>query len=70
MARLTFDTDESKMLRDSAREHAADGDGLLAYVLERIGTEGIDLSACTPYEDIRARHGLSDDDAAHTAGAA
>ncbi|MGA4800382.1 hypothetical protein [Streptomyces lavendulocolor] len=70
MARLIFDRDEAAKLRDSAREHATAGDGLLAYVLEHIATEGVDLSACASYDDVRARHGLGDDDAARTAGAA
>ncbi|MFD8205829.1 hypothetical protein ACFV2S_05380 [Streptomyces sp. NPDC059695] len=70
MAHLIFDEDEVQQLRDSARDHAAAGEGMIAYVLERLAAEGIDLSKATPYEDIQARHGLGDTDAAHAAGAA
>ncbi|MFE7586422.1 hypothetical protein ACFU5Y_33200 [Streptomyces gardneri] len=70
MAHLTFDEDEAQQLRESARERAAAGEGLLAYALEQLAAEGIDLSKVTPYAEIQARHGLGDLDAARTAGAA
>ncbi|MDJ0466801.1 hypothetical protein [Streptomyces sp. H27-C3] len=70
MAHLVFDNDESRQLRDSAREHADAGDTLLAYVLENMASEGIDLDKLTPYEDIRARHGLDSDGQQHASGAA
>ncbi|MFD7980230.1 hypothetical protein ACIRSU_11125 [Streptomyces sp. NPDC101160] len=70
MAHLIFDEDEQQQLRASAREHAAAGEGLLAYALEQLAAEGIDLSKVTPYEDIQARHGLGGQDAARTPGAA
>ena len=70
MARLIFDEDERQQLRESAREHAADGESLLPYALEQLAAEGIDLSRVTPYEEVQARHGLGDTDAARTAGAA
>ncbi|WP_328484895.1 hypothetical protein [Streptomyces zaomyceticus] len=65
-----FDEDEARQLRESARERAAAGEGLLAYTLEQLAAEGIDLSKATPYADVQARHGLGDTDAARTAGAA
>ncbi|MFE7598392.1 hypothetical protein [Streptomyces sp. NPDC057494] len=70
MAHLTFDEGEAQQLRDAAREHAVAGEGMIAYVLEQLAAEGIDLSKVTPYEDIQARYGLGDTDAARTAGAA
>ncbi|MFE5484061.1 hypothetical protein [Streptomyces sp. NPDC056527] len=36
MAHLIFDEDEQQQLRDSARERAAAGEGLLAYALQSI----------------------------------
>ena len=70
MAHLIFDEDEAQQLRDSARERAASGEGLLAYALEQLAAEGIDLSKATSYADIQARYGLGDTDAARTPGAA
>ncbi|MET9436909.1 hypothetical protein [Streptomyces sp. NPDC006551] len=70
MAHLIFDEDEQQQLRASARERAAAGEGLLAYALEQLAAEGIDLARVTPYEDIQARYGLGDADAARTSGAA
>ncbi|MEU8528365.1 hypothetical protein AB0C77_22635 [Streptomyces sp. NPDC048629] len=68
MAHLTFDEDETRMLRDSARERAADGDGLLAYALQQLAAEGVDLTKVTPYAEVQARYGLGD--AARTPGTA
>ncbi|MFI8916696.1 hypothetical protein ACIGW4_34500 [Streptomyces sp. NPDC053513] len=70
MAHLIFDEDEAQQLRDSAREHAAAGEGMLAYALAQLAAEGIDLSKATPYADIQARYGLGDQDADRTPGAA
>ncbi|MET9725431.1 hypothetical protein [Streptomyces zaomyceticus] len=70
MAHLIFDEDEAQQLRDSARERAADGEGLIAYALEQLAAEGIDLSKATSYADVQARYGLGDTDAARTPGAA
>ncbi|MFF5924336.1 hypothetical protein ACFY8C_39400 [Streptomyces flavochromogenes] len=42
MAHLIFDEDEAPQLRESARERAAAGEGLLAYTLEQLAAEGID----------------------------
>ncbi|GHJ98103.1 hypothetical protein SNE510_76220 [Streptomyces sp. NE5-10] len=70
MAHLIFDEGEQQQLRTSAREHAAGGEGLLAYALEQLAAEGIDLSKVTPYADVQARYGLGDTDAARTPGAA
>ncbi|GGU11438.1 hypothetical protein [Streptomyces lateritius] len=70
MAHLIFDEDEQQQLRESARERAAAGEGLLAYALEQIAAEGIDLSNATPYAAVQARYGLGDADAARTPGAA
>ncbi|MGW2207068.1 hypothetical protein [Streptomyces sp. NPDC001774] len=66
MAHLIFDEDEQQQLRTSARERAASGEGLLAYALEQLAAEGIDLSTATPYATVQARHGLGDQDAART----
>ncbi|MFD3537741.1 hypothetical protein [Streptomyces sp. NPDC058664] len=70
MAHLIFDEDEARQLRESARERAAAGEGLLAYTLEQLAAEGIDLSQATPYAEVQARYGLGGTDAARTAGAA
>ncbi|MFE1230598.1 hypothetical protein [Streptomyces sp. NPDC058745] len=70
MAHLIFDEDEQQQLRNSARERAAAGEGLLAYALEQIASEGIDLATATPYATVQARHGLGDTDSARTPGAA
>lgn len=66
MARITFDPDEVEALRASARESAL-GDPLVAYQLQRIADEGIDLEQCVPYEDIQERYGLGSSDTAHAA---
>ncbi|WP_331717885.1 hypothetical protein OG468_41400 (plasmid) [Streptomyces zaomyceticus] len=62
MAHLIFDEDEARQLRESARERAAAGEGLLAYTLEQLAAEGIYLSKATPYADVQGpprarRHG-------------
>ncbi|MFF9914802.1 hypothetical protein [Streptomyces sp. NPDC013457] len=66
MAHLIFDEDEQRKLRESARERAAAGEGLLAYALEQLAAEGINLATATPYAAVQARHGLGDGDAART----
>ncbi|MCX5232942.1 hypothetical protein [Streptomyces sp. NBC_00233] len=48
MAHLIFGEDEARQLRESARECAAAGEGLLACTLEQLAAEGIDLSKATP----------------------
>ncbi|MFD5329311.1 hypothetical protein [Streptomyces sp. NPDC127092] len=70
MAHLIFDEDEQQQLRASAREHVAAGEGLLAYALEQLAAERIDLSKVTPYEEIQARYGLGEADASRTPGSA
>jgi hypothetical protein len=66
--RITFEAEEAAKLRTSARAAALD-DPQLAYVLQQIADEGIDLDACTPWETIRERHGMPplDDDQADVA---
>ncbi|MER7959976.1 hypothetical protein [Streptomyces sp. NPDC096030] len=66
MAHLIFDDDEQQQLRASARERTAVGESLLAFALQQIAAEGIDLSTATPYAAVQARHGLGDTDAART----
>lgn len=55
--RITFEPDEAEKLRASAREAALD-EPQLAYVLQQIADEGIDLDACTPWEQLRERLGM------------
>nr|WTB35291.1 hypothetical protein OG781_42735 [Streptomyces sp. NBC_00830] len=53
MARITFDHVEVDALRATARAEFPDNPAL-AYVLENLAAEGIDLDACRLWEDIRA----------------
>ncbi|MFE4206115.1 hypothetical protein ACFRSX_32645 [Streptomyces goshikiensis] len=68
--RIVFDPAEQEALRADARE-MADGDPQIAYVLERLAGEGVDLDAVTSWEDLRENLGQRplDDDAptAHVA---
>ncbi|MFM9373217.1 hypothetical protein [Streptomyces sp. Da 82-17] len=52
MAHLVFDPDEQHDLRADARDLALTDPGV-AYVLERIAAEGVDLEQCTDWEDLR-----------------
>ncbi|MFE5300192.1 hypothetical protein [Streptomyces sp. NPDC056632] len=61
MAHLTFNQAEQRELRASARAEFP-GNPALAYVLENLAAEGIDLDRCRDWEDIRAEHGLPDSD--------
>ncbi|MFD3728820.1 hypothetical protein [Streptomyces sp. NPDC058671] len=49
---LVFDPAEQEALRADARE-MADSDPRIAYVLERLAGEGVDLNAITSWEDLR-----------------
>lgn len=58
MAHLVFDTEEQEALRAQARDLALT-DPSVAYVLERLATEGVDLDKdCTDWEDVRLAAGL------------
>ncbi|MGW6570060.1 hypothetical protein [Streptomyces sp. NPDC054975] len=57
MAHLTFDAAEQQQLRDAARTEFP-GNPALAYVLENLASEGIDLDRCRDWDDIRAEKGL------------
>jgi hypothetical protein len=54
---LVFNTAERDALRADARELALADPGV-AYVLERLASEGIDLEACRDWEDLRLELGL------------
>ncbi|MBT2439939.1 hypothetical protein J7E93_07350 [Streptomyces sp. ISL-36] len=57
MAHLTFDEAEQRELREAARAEFP-GNPALAYVLENLASEGIDLDRCRDWDDIRAEQGL------------
>ncbi|MEV7442992.1 hypothetical protein AB0O22_17880 [Streptomyces sp. NPDC091204] len=54
--RIVFDPAEQDALRADARE-MADGDPQIAYVLERLAGEGVDLDAVTSWEELRDKLG-------------
>ncbi|MGW6985156.1 hypothetical protein ACWGE1_37830 [Streptomyces sp. NPDC054932] len=54
--RIVFDEAEQDALRADARDLAVD-DPQIAYVLERLAGEGIDLERITPWEDLRENLG-------------
>lgn len=54
--RIVFDPAEQEALRADARE-MADSDPQIAYVLERLAGEGVDLDAVTSWEDLRENFG-------------
>ncbi|MFD8645506.1 hypothetical protein ACFV14_34955 [Streptomyces zaomyceticus] len=68
MAHLTFDGAERRELREAARAEFP-GNPALAYVLESLAAEGIDLDTCRDWDDIRADKGLPEknDEAPHVA---
>lgn len=55
--RIVFDPDEQEALRADARDRAQD-DPRLAYVLERLASEGVDLEECAPWDELREQYGL------------
>lgn len=55
--RIVFDPAEQEALRADARDQAHD-DPHVAYVLERLASEGIDLDVCKDWEDLRIEAGL------------
>ncbi|MFE7584613.1 hypothetical protein ACFU5Y_23975 [Streptomyces gardneri] len=57
MAHLVFDQAEQRELRGAARAEFP-GNPALAYVLENLASEGIDLNRCRDWDDIRAEKGL------------
>jgi hypothetical protein len=59
MPRLTYSTDEAHALLTQADHTAAAGqDPALADLYRTLATEGLDLEACTPDEDLRAQLGM------------
>ncbi|WP_147420140.1 hypothetical protein [Streptomyces sp. WM6372] len=54
--RIVFDEAEQDALRADARDLAG-VDPQIAYVLERLAGEGIDLDRITPWEDLRENLG-------------
>ncbi|MER6121104.1 hypothetical protein ABT173_00055 [Streptomyces sp. NPDC001795] len=57
MARIAFDPQEADGLRAAARAEFPENP-TLAYVLQQLADEGIDLDKCRPWEDIRAERGM------------
>ncbi|GAA2836535.1 hypothetical protein ACFQ0M_48660 [Kitasatospora aburaviensis] len=66
MARIVFDAEESAGLHAAAAAEFPAAPAL-AYVLERLASEGIDLDGCVPWETLRAEAGLTDDGGAQVA---
>lgn len=66
--RLVFDPAEAERLRATAREESLRRP-LLAYALEQVATEGIDLDSCATWEDLREQYGIpsSEDSASDVA---
>lgn len=60
MARLTFEPDEADQLRAEARAVALETPAL-AYALQQMADEGVDLDTCRTWEQIRAERGLPTD---------
>lgn len=56
MLRIVFDPAEQEALRADARE-LADCEPQIAYVLERLAGEGVDLDRVTAWEDLRENLG-------------
>ncbi|MDJ0465044.1 hypothetical protein [Streptomyces sp. H27-C3] len=57
MAHLVFSSQEQQQMRESARSEFP-GNPALAYVLESLASEGIDLDKCRDWEDLRLEKGL------------
>ncbi|MFF2778898.1 hypothetical protein ACFVU3_28870 [Streptomyces sp. NPDC058052] len=57
MAHLTFSEAEQRELREAARSEFP-GNPALAYVLENLASEGIDLDRCRDWDDVRVEQGL------------
>ncbi|GAA2770402.1 hypothetical protein XF35_39550 [Streptomyces platensis subsp. clarensis] len=57
MAHLIFSEDEQRELREAARAEFP-GNPALAYVLENLAAEGIDLDRGRDWEDLRVEAGL------------
>ncbi|MFG3343458.1 hypothetical protein ACGF1Z_00145 [Streptomyces sp. NPDC048018] len=57
MANLIFNEDEQRELREAARAEFP-GNPALAYVLENLAAEGIDLDRCRDWDDLRVEKGL------------
>ncbi|MER7960303.1 hypothetical protein [Streptomyces sp. NPDC096030] len=54
--RIVFDPAEQNALRADARE-MADCDPQIAYIMERLAGEGVDLERVTSWEDLRENLG-------------
>ncbi|MEY9842845.1 hypothetical protein [Streptacidiphilus sp. EB103A] len=57
MARIVFDPQEAEGLRAAAKAEFP-GTPQLAFVLEQLAAEGIDLERCRSWEELRAERGL------------
>jgi hypothetical protein len=57
VARIVFDPAEAAGLREAAHGEFP-GNPALAFVLEQLASEGIDLDTCRSWDDIRAERGL------------
>jgi len=57
VARIVFDPAEAAGLRAAAHAEFP-GNAELAFVLEQLASEGIDLDTCRSWDDIRAERGL------------
>lgn len=64
MAHLVFDPGEQAGLRTAARSEFPDNPAL-AYVLETLASEGIDLDKCRDWDAVRAERGLPERGEAH-----
>ncbi|MFI9031126.1 hypothetical protein [Streptomyces sp. NPDC053560] len=69
MAHLQFDPAEQSDLRAAARAEFPQNPGL-AYVLELMAAEGIDLDRCQDWETLRLEVGLAPRDATGSSGVA
>lgn len=63
MAHLQFDAHEQADLRTTARDEFPHNPAL-AYVLEALASEGIDLDGCRDWEELRLEAGLPERDKA------
>jgi hypothetical protein len=57
VAHIVFDPEEAEGLRSAAHAEFP-GNPALAYALQQLADEGIDLDKCRAWDDIRAERGL------------
>lgn len=63
MAHLQFDAGEQADLRQTARDEFPHNP-TLAYVLETLASEGVNLDGCRDWEELRLEAGLPERDSA------